>query len=53
MEGKIYFQRDELPIRKLISKPSAGIDMHWFEKKFVFSDDNSQTLSEVLEATGG
>ena len=29
--GKIYFQRDGLPIGKSISKPLAGICMHWFE----------------------
>ena len=41
MDGKIYFQRDGLPIGKSISKPLAGIYMHWFEKNFVFNDDNS------------
>jgi hypothetical protein len=31
LDGKIYFQRDGLPISKSISKPLAGIYMHWFE----------------------
>ena len=36
LDGKIYFQRDGLPIGKSISKPLAGIYMHWFEKTYVF-----------------
>ena len=32
IDGKIYFQRDGLPIGKSISKPLAGIYMHWFEE---------------------
>ena len=35
IDGKIYYQRDGLPIGKSISKPLAGICMHWFEKNFV------------------
>ena len=31
IDGKIYYQRDGLPIGKSISKPLAGIYMHWFE----------------------
>ena len=40
LDGKIYFQRDGLPIGKSISKPLAGIYMHWFEKAYVFNADN-------------
>ena len=40
LDGKIYFQRDGLPIGKSISKPLAGIYMHWFEKTFVFGEDS-------------
>ena len=39
LDGKIYFQRDGLPIGKSISKPLAGIYMHWFEKTYVFGED--------------
>ena len=38
--GKIYFQRDGLPSGKSISKPLAGIYMHWFERTYVFNDNN-------------
>ena len=38
LDGKIYFQRDGLPIGKSISKPMAGIYMHWFEKNYVFNE---------------
>ena len=38
LDGKIYFQRDGLPIGKSISKPLAGIYMHWFEKTYVFEN---------------
>ena len=41
IDGKIYYQRDGLPIGKSISKPLAGIYMHWFEKNFVYNADNS------------
>ena len=41
LDGKIYFQRDGLPIGKSISKPLAGIYMHWFEKTFVFGEDSN------------
>ena len=41
MDGKIYFQRDGLPIGKSISKPMAGIYMHWFEKKYVFNEEST------------
>ena len=41
MDGRIYFQRDGLPIGKSISKPLAGIYIHWFERNFVFNNDNS------------
>ena len=40
LDGKIYFQRDGLPIGKSISKPLADIYMHWFEKAYVFNADN-------------
>ena len=40
LDGKIYFQRDGLPIGKSISKPLAGIYMHWFEKTYVFGEDS-------------
>ena len=40
LDGKIYFQRDGLPIGKSISKPLAGIYMHWFERTYVFNDNN-------------
>ena len=40
LDGKIYFQRDGLPIGKSISKPLAGIYMHWFKKTFVFGEDS-------------
>ena len=40
IDGKIYFQRDGLPIGKSISKPMAGIYMHWFEKEYVFNEDS-------------
>ena len=39
--GKFYFQRDGLPIGKSISKPMAGIYMHWFEKTYVFGEESS------------
>ena len=39
IDGKIYFQRDGLPIGKSISKPLAGIYMHWFEKTHIFNKD--------------
>ena len=39
LDGKIYFQRDGLLIGKSISKPLAGIYMHWFEKTYVFGED--------------
>jgi len=32
LDGKVYFQRNGLPIGKSISKPMAGIYMHGFEK---------------------
>ena len=38
LDGKIYFQRDGLPIGKSISKPMAGIYMHWFEENYVFNE---------------
>ena len=38
LDGKIYFQRDGLPIGKSISKPLAGIYMHWFERTYVFNE---------------
>ena len=38
LDGKIYFQRDGLPIGKSMSKPLAGIYMHWFEKTYVFGE---------------
>ena len=41
MDGKIYFQRDGLPIGKSISKPMAGIYMHWFEKTYVFNEEST------------
>jgi len=40
LDGKVYFQRDGLPIGKSISKPMAGIYMHWFEKEYVFNEDS-------------
>ena len=40
LDGQIYFQRDGLPIGKSISKPMAGIYMHWFEKSYVFNEDS-------------
>ena len=40
LDGKIYFQGDGLPIEKSISKPLAGIYMHWFERTYVFNDNN-------------
>ena len=41
IDGKIYFQRDGLPIGKSILKPLAGIYMHWFERNFVYNEDKS------------
>jgi len=38
LDGKIHFQRDGLPIGKSISKPLAGIYMHWFERTYVFNE---------------
>ena len=38
LDGKIYFQRDGLPIGKSISKPLAGIYMHWFGRTYVFNE---------------
>jgi len=40
LDGKIYFQKDGLPIGKSISKPMAGIYMHWFEKTYIFNEDS-------------
>ena len=37
LDGKVYLQRDGLPIGKSISKPLAGIYMHWVLKKRLFS----------------
>ena len=44
IDGKIYFQRDGLPIGKSISKPLARIYMHWFEENHVFKAENEQRL---------
>ena len=44
IDGKIYFQRDGLPIGKSISKPLAGIYMLWFEENHVFKAENEQRL---------
>ena len=41
LDGNIYFQRDGLPIGKSISKPIAGIYMHWFERTYVFGENSS------------
>ena len=49
MDEKIYFQRDGLPIGKSISKPMAGIYMHWFEKKYVF---NEESVSRKILCSG-
>ena len=38
LDGKVYFQRNGLPVGKSISKPMAGIYMHWFEKTYVFNE---------------
>ena len=38
LDGKVYFQRNGLPIGKSVSKPMAGIYMHWFEKTYVFNE---------------
>ena len=40
LDGKIYFQKDGLPIGKSILKPMAGIYMHWFEKTYIFNEDS-------------
>jgi hypothetical protein len=40
LDSKIYFQRDGFPIGKSISKPVAGIYMHWLEKTYVFGEDS-------------
>ena len=47
IDGKIYFQRDGLPIGKSISKSLAGIYMHWFEKTYVFNEDG-QFRNKIL-----
>ena len=39
LDGKIYFQRDGLPIGKSIPKYLAEIYMHWFEKKYIFGEN--------------
>ena len=44
IDGKIYLQRDGLPIGKSISKPLAGIYMHWFEENHVFKEENESML---------
>ena len=44
IDGKIYFQRDGLPIGKSISKPLAGIYVHWLEENHVFKAENEQRL---------
>ena len=44
IDGKIYLQRDGLPIGKSISKPLAGIYMHWFEENHVFKEENESKL---------
>ena len=45
LNGQIYIQWDGLPIGKSISKPMAGIYMHWFEKRYVFNEDSrSKTM---------
>ena len=38
--GKINFQRNGLPLGKLISKPMAGTYMHWIEKTYVFDEES-------------
>ena len=48
LDGQIYFQRDGLPIGKSISKPMAGIYMHWFEKSYVFNEDSRFKSSFVF-----
>ena len=40
IDGKIYFQRDELSIGMSISKPLAGIYMHWFEETDMLGEDS-------------
>jgi len=47
IDGKISFQSDGLPIGKSISKPLAGIYMHWFEKKYIF-DENSTFKHNIV-----
>ena len=44
IDGKIYFQRDGLPIGKSISKPLAGIYMHWFEENHMFKEEHNAKL---------
>jgi len=44
IDGKIYRQTDGLPIGKSISKPLAGIYMHWFEENYVFKQENKEKL---------
>ena len=45
LDGKIYFQRDGLPIGKSISKPMAGIYKPWFEKiKYLTKEKDSKII---------
>ena len=40
IDGKNYYQKYGLPIGKSISQPMAGIYMQWFEKNFVYNEEN-------------
>ena len=51
IDGKIYFQRDGLPIGKSISKPLAGIYMHWFKKNHVSKEENESWKREFCLAS--
>lgn len=40
LDGYIYTQMDGTPIGKSISGPLAGIYLNWFEKTYVFNEEN-------------
>ena len=53
LDGKVYFQRNGLPIGKSISKPMAGIYMHWFEKTYLLNEGSKFKDNSLLEKTDG
>ena len=47
IDGRILFQRDELPIVKSILKPLLGVYVHFVKRNFVFN--NNDSLKQFLK----